>query len=41
MCLVKNDTHVANYFTFKVKEIMYVDPSKIILELDCYAILTQ
>ena len=28
MCLVKNETHVANYFTFKVKETNVCTPQQ-------------
>ena len=35
--LLKNETHVANYFTFKVKELIINS----ILGLYCHAILTQ
>lgn len=40
MCLYKNETNAANY-CYRLKKLMYVDPSKTILGLHCHAILTQ
>ena len=42
MCLLENETHVANYCTFKMKETnVRVDSSKTTLGLYCHAILKQ